>query len=87
MVMDFSIKQNMNDEDIRQFLQSFSDFMKHSETEIQKHEEYLKAKEYTNNFLEEQAKKLEVTVDYSTLPLSSRTYYQSSMNYNDKYIS
>ena len=55
---------DMNDEDIRQFLQSFSDFMKHSETEIQKHEDYLKAKEYTNNFLEEQAKKLEITVDY-----------------------
>ena len=55
---------NMNDEDIRQFLQSFSDFMKHSETEIQKHEDYLKAKEYTNNFLEERAKKLEITVDY-----------------------
>ena len=54
----------MNDEDIRQFLQSFSDFMKHSDTEIQKHEEYLSAKEYTNNFLEEQAKKYEVTVDY-----------------------
>ena len=38
--------------------------MKHSDTEIQKHEEYLSAKEYTNNFLEEQAKKYEVTVDY-----------------------
>ena len=55
---------DMNDEDIRQFLTAFSDFMKHSDTEIQKHEDYLKAKEYTNNFLEEQAKKYEVTVDY-----------------------
>ena len=54
----------MNDEDIRQFLQSFSDFIQHSETEIQKHDDYLRAKEYTNNFLEEQAKKLEITVDY-----------------------
>jgi len=55
---------DMNDEDIRQFLTAFSDFMKHSDTEIQKHEDYLSAKEYTNNFLEEQAKKYEVTVDY-----------------------
>ena len=57
-------RSKMNDEDIRQFLQSFSDFMKHSETEIQKHEEYLKAKEYTNNLLEKKAAELEVTVDY-----------------------
>jgi len=55
---------NMNDEDIRQFLQSFSDFMKHSDTEIQKHEEYLRAKEYTNSLLEKKAAELEVTVDY-----------------------
>ena len=55
---------DMNDEDIRQFLQSFSDFMKHSETEIQKHDEYIKAKEYTNNLLEKKAAELEVTVDY-----------------------
>ena len=55
---------DMNDEDIRQLLQSFSDFMKHSETEIQKHEEYLKAKEYTNNLLEKKAAELEITVDY-----------------------
>jgi len=55
---------DMNDEDIRQFLTAFGDFMRHSDVEIQKHEDYLKAKEYTNNFLEEQAKKYEVTVDY-----------------------
>ncbi len=54
----------MNDEEIRQFLQSFSDFMKHSETEIQKHDDYLKAKEYTNNLLEKKAAELEITVDY-----------------------
>ena len=55
---------DMNDEDIRQFLQSFSDFMKHSDTEIQKHEDYLKAKEYTTSLLEKKAAELEVTVDY-----------------------
>ena len=59
-----NLYSKMNDEDIRQFLPAFGDFMQHSETEIQKHEEYLSAKEYTNNFLEEQAKKYEVTVDY-----------------------
>ena len=55
---------DMNDEDIRQFLQSFSDFMQHSETEISKHEEYLRAKEYTNSLLEKKSAELEVTVDY-----------------------
>jgi hypothetical protein len=60
----------MNDEDIRQFLQSFSDFMKHSDTEIQKHEEYLKAKEYTTSLLEKKAAELEVTVDYYMQELS-----------------
>jgi len=54
----------MNDEDIRQFLTAFGDFMKHSETEIQKHDEYLIAKEYTNNLLEKKAAELEITVDY-----------------------
>jgi len=38
--------------------------MKHSETEIQKHDEYLIAKEYTNNLLEKKAAELEITVDY-----------------------
>jgi len=55
---------DMNDEDIRQFLTAFGDFMKHSDTEIQKHEEYLSAKEYTTSLLEKKAAELEVTVDY-----------------------
>ena len=55
---------DMNDEDIRQFLTAFSDFMKHSETEVQKHEDYLKAKEYTDSLLEKKAAELEITVDY-----------------------
>jgi len=54
----------MNDEDIRQFLTSYGDFMRHAETEIQKHESYLEAKEYTNHFYETKAAELEVTVDY-----------------------
>lgn len=55
---------DMNDEDIRQFLTAFGDFMKHSDVEIQRHEEYLRAKEYTDNLLEKKAAELEVTVDY-----------------------
>ena len=55
---------DMNDEDIRQFLQSFSDFMKHSDVEIQRHDEYLRAKEYTDSLLEKKAAELEITVDY-----------------------
>ena len=55
---------DMNDEDIRQFLTAFGDFMQHSETEIQKHDDYLRAKEYTNSLLEKKAAELEVTVDY-----------------------
>ena len=38
--------------------------MRHAETEIQKHESYLEAKEYTNHFYETKAAELEVTVDY-----------------------
>ena len=68
----------MNDEDIRQFLQSFSDFMKHSETEIQKHEDYLKAKEYTNNLLEKKAAELEITVDYYMQEFLWKTKSESS---------
>jgi len=55
---------DMNDEDIRQFLTAFGDFMQHSDTEIQKHDDYLKAKEYTDSLLEKKAAELEVTVDY-----------------------
>jgi len=54
----------MNDEDLKQFLQSFSDFMKHSETEIEKHEQYEEAKIYTQQFYEKKAAELEITVDY-----------------------
>ena len=38
--------------------------MQHSETEIQKHDDYLSAKEYTDSLLEKKAAELEVTVDY-----------------------
>ena len=54
----------MNDEDIRQFLTAFGDFMRHSETEIDKHQKWEEAWKYTEGFYEEKAAELEVTVDY-----------------------
>jgi len=55
---------NVNDEDIRQFLTAFGDFMRHSETEIDFYEKREEAKEYANSLLEKKAAELEVTVDY-----------------------
>jgi hypothetical protein len=54
----------MNDEDISQFIKSFSDFMKHSEVEQVKHDAWIVAKQYTDNFYEQKAAELEITVDY-----------------------
>lgn len=54
----------MNDEDIRQFLSAFGDFMYHAETEIDSHEKWEEAKQYTEMFYEQKAAELEVTVDY-----------------------
>ena len=55
---------SVNDEDIRQFLTAFGDFMRHSETEIDSYEKREEAKEYANSLLEKKAAELEVTVDY-----------------------
>ena len=78
MVMDLSFKQDMNDEDIQQFLTAFEDYMKHAEVEEMKHEirtarhhviidgvevEIPEENDLINSF-EEEAAKLEVTVDY-----------------------
>jgi len=55
---------NVNDEDIRQFLTAFGDFMRHSETEIDSYEKREEAKQYADSLLEKKAAELEVTVDY-----------------------
>ena len=55
---------DMNDEDIKQFLSAFSDFMNHSEENIHSYEQWKDAEEYTNQFYERKAAELEVTVDY-----------------------
>jgi hypothetical protein len=54
----------MNDEDIRQFMNAFEDFMKHSETEIEEHQNREKARHFTNTLLEKKAKELNVSLNY-----------------------
>ena len=78
MVMDLSFKQDMNDEDIQQFMSAFEDYMKHAEVEEMKHEirtarhhviidgvevEIPEENDLIKSF-EKEAAKLEVTVDY-----------------------
>ena len=55
---------DMNDEDIRQFLTAYGDFMRHAETEIDSYEKREEAREYASQFYEKKAAELEVTVDY-----------------------
>ena len=55
---------HMNDQDIEQFIKAFDDFMQHAETEIDAHQKWKEAREYTEQFYEKKAAELEVTVDY-----------------------
>ena len=54
----------MNDEDIRQFMNAFEDFMKQAEVEEFNHSAWTAARQYTDHFYEQKAAELEVTVDY-----------------------
>lgn len=54
----------MNDQDISQFVQAFGDFMKHSEVEMNAHDQWKEAEHYTEMFYEQKAAELEITVDY-----------------------
>lgn len=54
----------MNDEDIQQFISAFTDFMNHSEVEMNEYKKWKEAQEYTEKFYEQKAAELEVTVDY-----------------------
>lgn len=54
----------MNDEDIRQFLMAFEDFMKHSEVQELYYEERECARQYTQSFYEKQASQLGISVEY-----------------------
>lgn len=54
----------MTNEDINLFIKAFQDFMQHSETEQYNYESLSEAKLYAQQFLEQKAAELEVTVDY-----------------------
>ena len=54
----------MNDEDMRQFLIAFDDFMNESTLEQKNQIRWESARQYTKGFYEKRAAELEVTVDY-----------------------
>lgn len=54
----------MNDEDVRQFITAFEDFMKHADVEMQNYVRREAARKYTQSFFEKQAQELNVSVDY-----------------------
>lgn len=54
----------MNDEDILQFMNAFEDFQKHAAVEMFCAEGRQAASDYTQNFYEQKAAELEITVDY-----------------------
>ena len=58
------LSYHMNDEDIKQFMNAFEDFMQHAEVEQFNHDAWTLAKRYTDNYYEQKAAELEVTVDY-----------------------
>ncbi len=54
----------MNEEDIKQFMTAFEDFMKHADVETQNYVRREAARKYTQSYFETKAAELEVTVDY-----------------------
>lgn len=54
----------MNYEEIVQFMNAFEDFMEHAEVEQFNYEAWVSAQQYTNDFYEQKAAELEITVDY-----------------------
>ena len=54
----------MKDEDIKQFIRAFEDFMNHADVEMQNYVRREAARKYTKTFFEKQAEKLNVPVDY-----------------------
>lgn len=54
----------MNDSDIQDLLNAFSDFMKHAESEIDYFEKQCEAKNYAQHFYEQKASELGVSVEY-----------------------
>ena len=54
----------MNDEDVKQFITAFEDFMKHAEVEQFNHSAWTSARQYSQHFYEKQAEELGVPVNY-----------------------
>lgn len=54
----------MNDDDIQQFLLAFNDFMKHAETEINSNQRWMEARYHSQQFYEQKASELGVSVEY-----------------------
>lgn len=54
----------MNDEDIKQFIRAFEDFMQHADVEMQNYVRRESARKYTQSFFEKQAEEMNVSVDY-----------------------
>lgn len=54
----------MNDQEITQFTTALQDFMLHAEKEIQSYLEWQEARSWMNDYYEQKAAALEVTVDY-----------------------
>ena len=54
----------MNDEDVKQFILAFEDFMKHADVEMQNYVQREAARKYTRSYFERQAAELGLSVDY-----------------------
>ena len=54
----------MNDEDIKQFMTAFEDFMKHASVEEQNYIRREAARKYTKSYYETKAAEMNVPVDY-----------------------
>ena len=54
----------MNDEDVKQFITAFEDFMKHADVEVQNYVRREAARQYTKSYFERQAEQMNVSVDY-----------------------
>ena len=64
MLILWQVPAEMNDEDIKQFMTAFEDFMKHADVETQNYVRREAARKYTQSYFETKAAELEVTVDY-----------------------
>ena len=54
----------MIEDNIKEFMNAYEDFVKHSQTEIDSYQKWEEAKKYTEDLYEQKAAELEITVDY-----------------------